>query len=163
MAWRKKMCYLLLLSAAGMSLPGVPSASADEGIFDGSFVQPAGRRTASSDAEQTDSTGTYQYTVLEDGIVRIEDYLKNETTVNIPSSLDGKTVTEIGTYAFEGSQIKEIYLPKNLNEIPGSAFFECSRLKKIEVSSENDSYMAVDGILYNKDMTELVAVPNAKE
>ena len=49
-------------------------------------------------------------------------------------------------------------LPDSIAEIGESAFDMCRSLEKI-VTSDNASYKAVDGILYNKELTAFVHIP----
>lgn len=78
------------------------------------------------------------------------------TSVEIPES-----VKSIGEYAFATSGYSEIHIPKNVSEIGIMVFFECSKLEKITVDAENKHFTTDEnGVLYNKDMTKLVAFPN---
>lgn len=45
------------------------------------------------------TSGDYKYAVLDDGTVAIIDYYGDASVLEIPSKIDGKTVTSIG-YAF---------------------------------------------------------------
>lgn len=51
------------------------------------------------------TSGDYQYEVLDDGTISITDYLGASTTVDIPSKIDGKTVTKIGWGAFYNNKL----------------------------------------------------------
>ena len=105
---------------------------------------------------------------------------RSVTSIQIPD-----TVTEIGEQAFWGTGIKEITLPdsvlkvgesafencwdlervfisQSVEEIAGNVFLESGKLAEIEVDSHNTAFKSVDGILYNKDMTEILAVPEGK-
>lgn len=77
------------------------------------------------------------------------------TSVKIPSS-----VTKIGIYAFCGCQImKSIDIPASVTEIEDGAFARCSNMTNINIASDNPNFITVDGVLYNKDTTELISVP----
>ncbi len=78
------------------------------------------------------------------------------TSVEIPES-----VKVIETYAFATGGYSEIHIPGNVREIGEMVFFECSKLKNITVDAENKYFSADEnGVLYNKDMTALVAFPS---
>ena len=67
------------------------------------------------------------------------------------------TVEKIGESAFEDCEdLTTINFPKNLNEIGINAFKGCDNLTNIVVDSENNNYTFENGILYNKDKTEVI-------
>ena len=78
------------------------------------------------------------------------------TSVMIPNS-----VTFIGDYAFSGCWLTSVTIPNSVTFI-GDEAFSCSSLENINVDSENDNYSSIDGILYNKDVTNLICCPSAK-
>jgi len=80
------------------------------------------------------------------------------TSVSISNS-----VTKIGNNAFKGcSGITSISISDSLTEIGSGAFDECNGLSTINVTPDNPSYSSIDGILYNKQQTELILYPRAK-
>ncbi len=103
------------------------------------------------------------------------------TGIEIPD-----TVTVIGSESFYGTGIKEVtipeavvrigdfafghclnlerlFIPQNVREIGGNIVQISDNLKEIEVDSRNAAYKSVDGVLYNKDVTELLAMPGGKD
>lgn len=77
---------------------------------------------AAADMEVYQS-GDYLYNILEDGTVGISGYLGTETSVNIPSEIEGRTVTWIFGWAFENlTHIINITIPDSINNIVASAF-----------------------------------------
>lgn len=80
-------------------------------------------------------------------------------SVNIPDS-----VTDIGDHAFAYCEsIKSITIPKNVKSIGIGVFDDCSSLTSFSVDSENPYFTAEDGVLYNKDKTELIRCPETKK
>ena len=80
------------------------------------------------------------------------------TSVTIPSS-----VKEIGGYAFSGcTGLKSVTIPSSVKKIGYGAFSDCTGLKSITVDKNNKNYTSVEGVLFNKDKTEILSYPNAK-
>lgn len=80
------------------------------------------------------------------------------TGITIPDS-----VTSIGLYAFYGcSSLKSITIPNSVKEIGWIAFSGCKSLTTINVAAENQNYVSVNGVLYNKDRTTIICYPAGK-
>ncbi|MBQ9869721.1 MAG: leucine-rich repeat protein [Ruminococcus sp.] len=73
--------------------------------------------------------GDYIYKDIDDETVEITGYTGKDKTVNIPSTLAGKTVTSIGDYAFSRSGLKSITIPNSVTRIGEFAFGACSKLE----------------------------------
>ena len=72
-------------------------------------------------------------------------------------------VKDIGYGAFRGcSSLTSIYIPASVEEISENAFAGCSSLAEINVDADNKYYSSIDGILYNKEGTEVIYCPTAK-
>ncbi len=64
--------------------------------------------------------------------------------------------------AFYGNNnIKDITIPECVTEIGYEAFENCSSLESIEISDKSSLYSSYCGILYNKEKTQLICVPEA--
>ena len=75
-----------------------------------------------------------EYTIV-DGKVTITAYIGSETTLAIPSVLEGATVTAIADNAFKSNiKLTSVTLPKTVTSIGASAFEGCSALKTITLS-----------------------------
>ena len=74
-------------------------------------------------------------------------------------------VTSIGDYAFYGcnSLTGEITIPEKVINIGIYVFSGCSGLTNIKVSSNNKNYNSEEGILFNKEKTELIQCPLGKQ
>lgn len=106
-----------------------------------------------------------------------------EGAVVIPSEYNGKPVKEIGEYAFGDCSITsvtipdsittigesafsycgnltEIYIPQSVTSIGAGAFYMCLSLSGIDVATENPAFASVNGVLFNKDKTVLLAYPS---
>lgn len=79
-------------------------------------------------------------------------------SVTIPNS-----VTHIGSGAFQTcTSLKNVTIPEKV-AISYSIFSGCTSLEKIEVNSNNINLCSVDGVLYNKDKTQLICYPAGKK
>ncbi len=73
-------------------------------------------------------------------------------------------VESIGDKAFSNcSDLATLTIPSSVTSIGESVFTGCSSLTEINVASDNPSYSSIEGILYNKDASVLVACPGAKK
>ncbi len=121
-----------------------------------------------------------------DGTLKIVAYEKDEQQVIVPQNIEGKAVTVIGNGSFYRKKmmsislpqglktieygafyrcysLTEIVIPQTVTQIGGNPFFRVSSLKRISVESNNQNYCDIDGVLYNKDKTILLAYPEGKE
>ena len=72
-------------------------------------------------------------------------------------------VTCIGNKAFSYcNRLQSVRLPGSLTNIGDSAFLHCKNLTEIEVDERNPVFSGADGVLFNKDRTTLIAVPQGK-
>lgn len=73
------------------------------------------------------------------------------------------SVTSIGDGAFQNcGNLTSITLPDSLLSINPDLFIWCYNLAYIEVSESHPIYSGVDGVLFNKDQTELILCPGGK-
>ena len=132
--------------------------------------------------------GDYTYTVTNDQ-AQIAGYigLVDGGVVTIPSTIGGFPVTSIGPYAFfsDSSAIRgpasiiipqgvtgigdyafygcsgltSIIIPQGVTSIGVEAFSDCTSLTNITVAVDNSNHESIDGVLYNKAGTSLIACP----
>ncbi|MFT4142962.1 MAG: leucine-rich repeat protein, partial [Mobilitalea sp.] len=69
---------------------------------------------------------------------------------------------ENSKYIIENSSLESITLSKELNYFDYN-LEKSNSLQEIKVNERNVDYRSVDGVLYNKDMTELIAYPYQKK
>ena len=99
---------------------------------------------------------------IPDSVTSIDNYAfencSSLTSVTIPDS-----VTSIGSSAFFGCKgLTSITIPDSVTSINSSAFDGCSNLNQINVDTANTAYLSVNGVLFNKDKTELIRYPEGK-
>ena len=69
-------------------------------------------------------------------------------------------VKEIGYAAFsECAGLVSVKIPDNVTKIGDSAFINCANLTKIDVTAGNKYYSSANGVLFNKDKSELICYP----
>ncbi len=79
--------------------------------------------------------------------------------INIPEG-----VKKIGHDAFSHCPVTELHLPSTVEEIDYKAFSnKLHTLEKITVDENNQNFTSVDGVLFSKDMTKLIAYPSGKK
>ena len=82
-------------------------------------------------------TENYKFGVKIDGTLSISKYLGSDANVVIPENYNGKSITSIGSSAFEGkNRMKSVTLPSTLTRINWNAFENCSQLKEIHVPNK---------------------------
>lgn len=60
------------------------------------------------------------------------DWIKEpEAVVEVPETIDGCPVVELGAYVLAESDVQEIHLPSGLEKIGAYAFYQCEKLQKI--------------------------------
>ena len=85
----------------------------------------------------------------------VVDCDEDVTTVEIK---DG--TRSIADYAFERcTNLTNINIPNSVTFIDEGAFYNCINLSDIEVAAENENYSSIDGVLFNKDKTDLIKCP----
>lgn len=78
-----------------------------------------------------------------------------------------QTLKAIGSSAFNGTNLSSVYIPSSVQSIGLNSstdeilnpFSNCTNLKTIDVDPQNEWYTSVDGVLYSKDMKNLIAYP----
>lgn len=93
-----------------------------------------------------------------------------QTGINeLPESINGCPVTSISMGVIQSYDEKNRYtkvvIPASVKEIrplKDEKLFDTFNRVEVEVSSDNKHFICKDGILYNKDMTELIYCPSKK-
>ncbi len=71
-----------------------------------------------------------------------------------------KPITSVRQFTLNcDDKIKTIRIGANVEFVDAKAFYSCWALQNIEVDKNNPNYCDVDGVLYNKDKTELLCYP----
>ena len=102
-----------------------------------------------------------QRVTIEDGVLDIKMcafyYCRYLRSVKLPA-----TLKSVGSYAFWNSlSLSNIYIPASLTDLSATAFTE-GGMSAYEVSPDNPMYSSEDGIMFNKEKTELLHFPAKK-
>ena len=134
---------------------------------------------------ETTTDSDWKYELLEDGTAKITKYTGKDADVTVPSEIGDITVTALGKELFRGVEkaekvtvpdsvvtmentfymaenVKEIYIGKGLEELTGNVFYCAWNLENITISEDNKALTSMDGVLFNKDMTEIISYPCGK-
>ena len=99
--------------------------------------------------------------IIPEGITAIGDQAfagcYHLTNINLPES-----VASIGSMAFIHTGLTSINIPKKVSAIARWSFGHCGDLVSITVAHDNSSYTSIDGLLFDKDGTSLIACPAGK-
>lgn len=73
---------------------------------------------------------------------------------------ESKPITSVRQFTLNcDDKITTIRIGADVLDIDGKAFYSCWALQNIEVDENNPNYCDVDGVLYNKDKTEVLCYP----
>ena len=114
------------------------------------------------------SSEDFEFAILDDGTAQIIDYsgLKKEVTIpyyvtNGPGSY--YKVTRIGNSAFQWERtVTSITIPGSVESIGQDTFNWCDSLERIDVDTNNLNFSSIDGVLFNKELTNLIRYPEGK-
>lgn len=166
------LCFLLTLLPAAFADSDTVSGKCGDNLtwtLEGNKLTISGTGDMYDYDERNDDTPPWYYyedriteVVIEQGVTAIgkDGFCKlfSLTSVQFPGSLKS-----IGASAFHDCyNLESIKFPDSLATVELSAFNGCSRLESFNVSAGNKTYSSGNGVLFNKDKTELVMYPQGK-
>lgn len=111
----------------------------------------------SNTAYTNDKTAVYTDGVLYSGnwAVKLKTTAEN---INLRKGTVGLLDGCLAAY-FGSASLKTLFIPETVRVVPKNTFERCRNLVSINVNENNSYYTSIDGILYNKERTELLKVP----
>jgi len=76
--------------------------------------------------------GAFEYQINDDDTITLTKFI-GDGTFNVPSEIDGRTVTTIGAECFKNSSVMTISLPDTITKIKHHAFYNCKSLEKVDL------------------------------
>lgn len=90
----------------------------------------------------------------------VSPFLNNDEIIKVVIS-DG--ITSIGDYTFVScANLKTVTIASSVTKVGFGAFLGCFALKSINADKNSADFSSEDGVLFNKDKTELVQYPTGK-
>lgn len=108
-------------------------------------------------------SNTGYITALDIDYVSTVEYDRENPDVNTNFTIvkdETKKVTSVGSYALNcDEKVQVINIGADVDYVDPKAFYSCWALRQIEVDENNPNYCDIDGVLYNKDKTEIICRP----
>ena len=146
-----------------------------------------GNETTAVSTNEILRSGDFEFSVFYDGTLKLKRYYGDDAEVVIPDTIYGKSVTSIGSNAFNGcmglssitipdsvtsigdwdfwgcTSLTSITIPDSVTSISELAFIGCTGLKDITVDENNKNYSSLDGVMFDKNKDKLILCPAEKK
>jgi len=111
----------------------------------------------------------FSYTVIseDEKTAEISGYEGSDSEIVVPSQIDGYTITDIGMFAFQSgydsnNDATRIVFPSTIHSISSYSLVGVPLCTEFYVPSDNQYYSTLNGVLFNKNFTELLKYPGGK-
>ena len=103
----------------------------------------------------------FRFEIQEDQSICITGVNDRATVIiTVPESIDGRAVTTIKDGAFGSlTKLKQVYLSSSITSVTAKAFLGSYGLTTITVDGGNNNYKSINGVLFNRNGSELVCFP----
>lgn len=119
--------------------------------------------TVLSELPSNTASSPYSLLLNINDLTGIQTALISDEIKYVSLDFSGSTFTSIGWYDFYQTGLVDITFPESVTTIPRSNFDFSGILKSINVDINNTNYSSIDGVLFNKDKTSLIAFPAQKD
>lgn len=101
--------------------------------------------------------------IIPNSVIGISDWAFGYCTgleeIDLPDSVLG-----LGNCAFAHcTGLTSVRLPMNLQSVSGAVFSGCERLTSVNISEDSQYFTSLDGVLFNKQMSEVVLYPVGRQ
>lgn len=101
----------------------------------------------------------YEYENISGSSVKITKYIGDESVLAIPDKIDGKTVDEIGNWAFcDCKNLRKVNIPDSITNIGEYTFCRCTNLEEIRLSNEIDQIGSQ--VFWGCESLQEISIPN---
>ncbi len=90
----------------------------------------------------------------------VRTYIGNSSDVVVPSSIDGHTITTIGSNAF-GKSLKTLTLPETISTISSKACYNCENLTRVNILNKESVVVVGTAAFWGTNSKLLISVPNS--
>lgn len=110
------------------------------------------------------SIGKFEYgvnnetnkTITINGYSRNWDEINGKFNLNISSTIDGYTVTSIGSWEFaNNTELNSVSLPSTVTKLESVAFYNCSNLEKVEIQKDSNLSIIEDWVFCRSALSEI--------
>ena len=107
---------------------------------------------------------TYEFKELENGTYELVKFSNpgdiHEMRIDYVDGDPGKPITELHEYMINcDDQLLSVTIGADVLKIDGKSFYSCWNLQTIFVDDANPNYCDIDGVLYTKDLSEVICCP----
>ncbi|MDE6413351.1 MAG: leucine-rich repeat domain-containing protein [Eubacterium sp.] len=113
----------------------------------------------------------YEYKELEDGTYELVKFSNPgdiiDVTIDYVVDLEtgkkdtSKPISVVDAFAFNcDEKLNSISFGKDVKSIDGKSIYSCWWITNVFIDDENPYYCDLDGVIYNKDLTEVIFYPN---
>ena len=122
------------------------------------FILPKGLTTVAYGETGFSESEMLKRVVLPEGLKTVYGF---NSCPNLSGIILPESVERIDSFAFAGCKaISSLRIPSLVKEIDGSCFADCN-ISSFDVDENNPYYSAIDGVIFSKDFSTLIAFPSA--
>ena len=122
------------------------------------FILPRGITTIGYEETGFSESDMLKKVVLPKGLKTVFGF---NSCTNLADIVLPESVETIKSFAFAGcNAISSLRIPASVRELDGSCFADCG-IPSFDVDEDNPNYSSIDGVVFSKDLTKLVAFPSA--
>lgn len=120
------------------------------------------------DEIHTSADGDWKYRIIDDQTAEIYNndepaYVGSDVNITVPDTIDGYEVVGLGDFAlYSLSDIQTVSIGANLTSLGITVLAMTTALESITVDEDNKNFSSIDGVLFNKEKTELICYPANK-